>query len=132
MIIIYILLGIVALGIALFLLKFIAILVGPALLFGGISWLVFDSFWPGCVLGGAMTLITFIRNPGKFLSDAAEEAASSSEGNSKKSVSSSSTGYRILDKYGNWREVVYMDGNHAWDEYGNEYVKGDFDRWYSV
>lgn len=132
MIIIYILLGIVALGIALFLLKLIAILVGPALLLGGISWLVFDSFWPGCVLGGTLTLIAFIRNPGEFLSDAIEEAASSSEGSSEKSTSSSSTGYRICDEYGNWRDVVYIDSNHAWDDNGHKYVKDDSGRWHSA
>lgn len=122
MTIIYILLGIMALALAVFLIKALALLVGPSLVFGFITWLLFDSFWLGCIIGAFIPIIGIIRSPRRYFEDLLEEAgtfAPTSSGNSK---SSNSSKQMIKDKYGNWREVSTMDSTTAYDDYGHKYT----------
>ncbi|MDE5733999.1 MAG: hypothetical protein K2H83_02530 [Duncaniella sp.] len=128
MIIIYILLGLVALGIAIFLLKILAMLCGLAIVLGGITWLIFDSFWIGCIIGGLITLVIILRSPREYFEDLFDEAASSSSSSSGGS-SSNSSGERVRDKYGNWRQVTYKDSTTMWDDYGHKYTKDSDGNW---
>ena len=129
MIIIYIVLGLVALAIAVILFKILAMLCGLSIVLGGITWLFFDSFWAGCIIGGLITLIMILSSPREYFSDLMEEATSSHS--SSGGGSSSSSGERIRDKYGNWREVTYRDSTTMWDDNGHKYTKGSDGNWYS-
>lgn len=44
-ILLYIVLGIISMAVAIVLFKIAAALVGLSLVLGGITWLIFDSFW---------------------------------------------------------------------------------------
>ncbi len=120
-IIIYIILGLFALAIAVFLLKVLLMLCGPALILGGLTWLIFDSFWLGCIIGGIITLILILKDPEGFFSDIINEASKSSSSGG----SSSSSKEYIKDKWGNQREVTYRDSNSMYDDYGNRYRSDD-------
>lgn len=129
-IILYIILGFIVLGIAIVLLRFVALIAGPALLLGGLSWLIFDSFWPGCILGGLITLIGIIRDPSGFFDDAFDEATTPI--NSTSSSTPRSSGKTIRDKWGNTRDITYEDADSITDDYGNNYRKGSDGNWYQI
>lgn len=125
MIIIYIILGIIALAVAIFLLKFFMMLLGPALVGGFVTWLIWDNFWVGAAIGGVITLIAILRNPGDFFSDLFEEASTPINSSSSSSSSYSSNKEYITDRYGNKREVRYHDSDSIWDDNGTQYRSDD-------
>lgn len=89
-IILWIIGGIIGLAAAIILFKLAAAFLGLSLLLGGLTWLIFDSFWTGAIIGFVITLIMFFSDPGEFL-DNAMESYSGSSGSSGTSSSGSST-----------------------------------------
>lgn len=131
MIVVYIILGLIVLGVAIFLFKFLLMLLGLPLVGGFVTWLIWDNFWIGAAIGGVITLITILRNPGEYFSDLIDEASRS--GSLSSSSSSSASKEYITDRWGNKREVRYRDSNSMWDDYGNHYRSDDGgSTWYDV
>lgn len=87
-IIFYIVVGIIALILAIVLLKLIAALVGLSLVFGFLTWLIFDSFWAGAAIGGIITAIMVISDPSGFFENAMEDAPTSSDSSDSSNKSS--------------------------------------------
>lgn len=120
-IILWIIGGFIAVAVAYVLFKLAAAFLGLSLLLGAITWLVFDSFWAGAIIGGVITLIRFISSPGDFLDDAMEDPVISSSGGS----SSASDTVRMVDQNGCSQEVEKRleDASGFYDQYGNRWDK---------
>ena len=130
MVIIYIILGFIALGLAVFLFKILAMLCGLALTLGFVTWLIFDSFWTGCIIGGIITLVMILKNPGEYFDDLVDEA-------SRHTPSSSSTSRRsvetIRDEFGVEREVSMRTNTDLYTSNGHHYKSNDGGTtWYKV
>lgn len=76
-IILWIIGGVLALALAWVLLKLVAMLAGLSVVLGFITWLFFDSFWTGAIIGGVITAILVIRDPGEFFDRAMDDPAPS-------------------------------------------------------
>lgn len=116
-IILWIVGGVIVLALAWVLLKLVAMLVGLSLVLGFLTWLFFDSFWVGAIIGGVITLIMVITNPHEFFERAMEEPMPSS----KKPAPPSKNIVSMRDGAGRNFEVEKRlettDG--FYDEYGN-------------
>lgn len=121
-IILYIIGGIIVLAVAIVLLKLVAALIGPALILGFITWLIFDSFWAGAIIGGVITVILIINDPGEFFSDALEEIPT------KSSSSRSSGGSEVYMKGSDGRKYECGENPTTYaggiiDNYGHKWEK---------
>lgn len=121
-IILWIVGGFIALVIAYVLLKLAAAFLGLSVLLGGITWLIFDSFWIGAGIGLAITIIRFISDPGEFL-DSAMESHSGNGGSSSSSSSSTSSQRYFMDNHGCRHDIRYEDATSVTDQYGDKYQK---------
>lgn len=119
-IILWIIGGLIALAVAFFLLKLVMTLLGLSLLLGGLSWLIFDTFWAGAVLGGIMTIIWIIRDPDSFWDNVAEwgntpsgSSSSSSPDEPKQYIRTPEGNVEIYSNYAGG----FIDVNgHKWEE----------------
>lgn len=119
-ILLYIVLGIIGLAIAYVLLKIAAALLGLSLVLGVVSWLIFDNFWLGAILGGIITLIMIIKDPGEYFDDIINTHSGSSS-SSKGGTSGSSKRYIHTDE---GDVEVYCDtAGGVEDVYGNRWTR---------
>ncbi len=123
-IILYIILGIIGLAIAYVLLKIAAALLGLSLVLGAITWLIFDSFWAGAIIGGVFTLVMIIKNRGEYLDDFINDSAGSSSTSRSSGSSSSSKRYLQTDEGNVEISHDYSGGyvdvyGHRWEQQTN-------------
>lgn len=119
-ILLYIVLGIIGLAVAIVLFKIAAALVGLSLVLGGITWLIFDSFWAGAIIGGIITLIMIIKDPGEYFDDFVNDSATSHSS----SRSSSTNGNKRYLRTDEGNVEIYCDyAGGVEDVNGNRWEK---------
>lgn len=124
-IILWIVGGVIVVALAWVLLKLVAMLVGLSLVLGFLTWLFFDSFWVGAIIGGVITLIMVISNPHEFFERAMEDPQPSS----KKPTPPSNEMVNMQDQNGNYFKVekhlettdgFYDQYGYYWKHQGND------------
>lgn len=127
MVILYIIGGFILLALLILVLKLAAALLGLSLTLGFITWLLFDSFWTGAIIGGVITAILVIKDPEEFFENALEEVHEAEDTPSRPS----DDGYNvsIRDQYD--REVTKIKESEARSGYahGQDYYiyRKDYD-----
>lgn len=118
-IILWIVGGIVVLAIAWVLLKLVAALAGLSLVLGTLTWLFFDSFWTGVIIGAIITVILIINDPDDFFDSAMEDPQPSRSSNS----SSETIRMTFEDGSSEILEKNCEDASGFYDQYGHKWER---------